>query len=82
MGSPTSVTTEEPGPRREGATPRSKGTPKGDIDGVEAAYSNEEPPFRGPWPGEVPPSGLLPGMLGEMALCYGACWRHYRSARR
>ena len=44
MGSPTSVTTEEPGPRREGATSRSKGTPKGDIDGVEAAYSDEESP--------------------------------------
>jgi hypothetical protein len=82
MGSPTSVTTEELGPRREGATSRSKGTPKGDIDGVEAAYSNEEPPFQGPWPSEVPPTGPLTGMLGEMALCYGACWRHYRSTQR
>jgi hypothetical protein len=82
MVSSTSVTTEEPGPRRESATPRSKGTPKGDIDGVEAAYSNEEPPFRGPLPSEVPPTGLLPGMLGEMTFYYAACWHHYRSAQR
>jgi len=66
MGSPTSVTTEEPGPRRKGATSCSRGTSKGDIDGVQAAYSDEEPPSRGPWPSEVPPSGLLPGMLGKM----------------
>ncbi len=82
MGSPKSVTTEGPGPRREGATSRSKGTPKAGIDGVEAAYPNEELPSRGHWPSEVPPTGSLPGMLGEMASCYGACWRHYRSARR
>jgi hypothetical protein len=82
MGSPTSATTEEPWPRRKGATSCSRGTSKGDIDGVQAAYSDEEPPSRGPWPSEVPPTGLLPGMLGEMAFCYGACWRHYRSARR
>ena len=63
MGSPTSATTEEPGPRRKGATSCSRGTSKGDIDGVQAAYSDEEPPSRGPWPSEVPPSGLLPGML-------------------
>jgi hypothetical protein len=44
MGSPKSLTTEEPGPRREGATFRSKGTPKAGIDGVEVAYSGEEPP--------------------------------------
>jgi len=82
MGSPKSVTTEEPGPRRQGATSRSKGTPKGYIGGVEAAYSDEEPPSRDPWPSEAPPTGLLTGMLGEMALCYGACWRHHRSTRR
>ena len=82
MRSPTSVTTEEPGPHQEGATSRSKGTPKGDIAGVEAAYPNEEPPFRGPWPSEVPPPGLLPGMLGEMTFYYAACWHHYRSAQR
>jgi hypothetical protein len=76
------VTTEEPEPRRKGATSRSEGASKGDIHGVEEAYSNEEPPFRGPWPSEVPPTGLLPVMLGEIASCYGACWRHYRSTRR
>ena len=76
------VTTEEPEPRRKGATSCSEGTPKAGIDGLDAACPDEEPPSRGPWPPEVPPTGLLPGMLGEMALCYGACWRHYRSARR
>jgi hypothetical protein len=82
MGSPKSITTEGPEPRRKGATFRSKGTPKAGIGDVEAAYSEEESPSPGPWPSEVPPTGLLPGMLGEMALCYGACWRHYRSTRR
>ena len=75
------LTTEEPEPRRKGATSCSEGASEENIHGVEEAYSNEEPP-RGPWPSEVPPTGLLPGMLGEMALCYGACGRHYRSARR
>ena len=76
------VTTEEPEPRRKGATSCLEGTPTAGIDGVEAAYSDEEPASRGPWPSEVPPTGLLPGMLGEIASCYGACWRHYRSTRR
>ncbi len=79
MGSPTSVTTKEPGPRREGATSCSKGTPKGDIDVVEAAYFNEEPPFRGPWPSEAPPTGVLTGVLSELAFYYGACWLYHRS---
>ena len=38
------VTTEEPEPRRKGATSRSEGASKGDFHGVGAAYSNEEPP--------------------------------------
>ena len=82
MGSPTSVTTGEPVSRREGATSRSKGTPKGDIDDIEAAYSDDERLSRGPWPSEAPPTGPLTGMLGEMTLYYGACWHHYRSAQR
>ena len=39
----------------------------------------EEGPRR-PRPSEVPPTGVLTGVLGEMAFYYGACWLHYRSA--
>jgi hypothetical protein len=83
MGSPTSVTTENPEPHRRGGASYSKATPTAAIDDIEEAYSdNNERPSRGPWPSEAPPTGLPMGMLGEMALCYEACWRHYRSARR
>ena len=68
--------------RRKGGASCSKGTPTVAIDDIEAAYSDHERPSRGPWPSEAPPTGLLTGMLGEMAFYYGACWRHYRSARR
>ncbi len=79
MGSPTSVTTENPEPRGTGGT-GSKGTPVA-TDDIDAAYSDERP-SRGPWPSEAPPTGMLTGMLGEMAFYYGACWHHYRSAQR
>ena len=83
MGSPTSVTTENPEPRRKGGASRTKGTPTAAIDDVEAAYSDEdERPSRGPWPSEAPPAWLPIGMLGEMAFYYGACWHHHRSAQR
>ena len=83
MGSPTSVTTENPQPRRKGGASCSKETPAAVIDDdIEAAYSDDERPSRGPWPSEAPPTGLLTGMLGEMTFYYGACWRHYRSAQR
>ena len=83
MGSPTSVTTENPEPRRRGGASYSKGTPTAAIDDIEAAYSeDDERPSRGPWPSEAPPTGLPTGMLGEMAFYYGACWLHYRSAQR
>ena len=83
MGSPTSVTTENPEPHPFGAASCSKGISTTAIDDIEAAYSDDERPSRGPWPSEVPPNtGLLTGMLGEMAIYYGACWRHYRSAQR
>ncbi len=62
MGSPKSGTTENPGPRRQGG----------------GAYYSDERPSRGPWPGEVPPTGVLTGVLGEMAFYYGACWLHHR----
>ncbi len=83
MGNPTSVTTENPEPRRKGGASCSKGTQTAAIDDIEAAYSdNNEWPSRGPWPSEAPPTGLPAGMLGEMAFYYGECWRHYRSAQR
>ena len=70
-------------PRRKGGEAAcSKGTSMAAIDDIEAAYSDDERPSRGPWPSEVPPTGVLTGMLGEMAFYYGACWRHYRSAQR
>jgi hypothetical protein len=82
MGSPTSATTESPEPRRKGGASCSKRTPTAAIDDIEAAYSDDGRPSRGPRPSEAPPTGLLTGMLGEMAFYYGACWRHYRSAQR
>ena len=81
MGSPTSVTTENPAPHRKGRASLSEGTPTAAIDDIEAAYPDERP-SRGPWPSEAPPTGLPTGMLGEMAFYYGACWLHYRSAQR
>jgi hypothetical protein len=82
MGGPTSVTTENPQPRRMGEASCSKETSSAVIDDIEAAYSDDERPSRGPWPSEAPPTGLLTGMLGEMTFYYGACWHHYRSAQR
>ena len=36
---------------------------------------------RRPRPSEVvPPTGVLTGVLGELAFYYGACWLHYRSS--
>ena len=46
MGSPTSITTENPEPSgKGGAGPR--GTPTAATDGVETSYSDEQP-SRGP----------------------------------
>jgi hypothetical protein len=82
MGGPTSDTTENLEPRRKGGACSSKESPPAVIDGIEAAYSNDERPSLGPWPSEALPTGPLTGMLGEMTFYYGACWRHYRSAQR
>jgi hypothetical protein len=80
MARATSVTTEYPeSPRGKDGT-YSKGTPSA-TDDIDAAYSDERP-SRGPWHSEVPPTGVLTGVLGEMAFYYGACWLHYRSAQR
>ena len=35
---------------------------------------------RRPRHSEAPPTGVLTGVLGELAFFYGACWLHYRSA--
>jgi hypothetical protein len=76
MGSPTSVTTdvttENTGPRRQGGV-CSKGSPT-------AAYYSDERPSQGPWLSEAPPTGVLTGVLGEMASYYGACWLYHRSS--
>ncbi len=79
MGSPRSVTTENPEPRRwTGSLSIRSRPPAADSD---AAYFDERP-YRGPLPSEAPPTGVLTEMLGEMAFYYGACWLHYRSAQR
>jgi hypothetical protein len=80
MGSPTSVTTENPEPRRKGGASSScsKGTPAANTEDIDEAYYSEERPFRGPWPSEVPATGVL----GEMAFYYGACWLHHHSMQR
>jgi hypothetical protein len=76
MASPTSVTTQNPQPRRKGGA-SSKGTPAV-TDVIDAAYSDERP-SRGPWPSEASPTGVLTEVLGEMAFYYGACWLYHRS---
>ena len=86
MGSPTSATTENPElpSRRPGGAAGSKGTPPAaatDDAFVDAAYS-EERPSEGRWLSEAQPTGVLTGVLGEMAFYYGACWLHHRSAQR
>ncbi len=82
MGDPASDTTENPQPRRNGGPSCSKEIHAAVTNGIEATYSDDERPSRGPWPSEAPPTGLMTGMLGEMTFYYGACWRHYRSAQR
>ena len=80
MGSPTSVTTENPKPRRHGRA-GSRGTQTAATDVVDVAYS-EERPSEGRWLSEAQPTGVLTGVLGEIAFYYGACWLHHRSAQR
>lgn len=76
MGSPTSVTTKNPEQRRQGGAGL-RGTPTADTDVVDASYSDERH-SRSPWLSEAPPTGVLTGVLGEMAFYYGACWLHHR----
>jgi hypothetical protein len=78
MGSPMSATTKNPEPRRRPGSLAIRPRPAADSD---AAYFGERP-YRGPWPSEAPPTGVLTEVLGEMAFYYGAHWLHYRSAQR
>ena len=77
MGSPTSVTTENPEPRRQ-VGDRSR-APLRAAALVDPAYSDERL-SRGPRLSEVPPTGVLTWALGELAFYYGACCLYHRSA--
>jgi hypothetical protein len=78
MVSPTSVTTENPEPRGRGEGGAcSKGIPAATGNNIDVAYFDERS-SRGPWLSEVPPTGVLTGVLGEMSFYYGACWIHHR----
>jgi hypothetical protein len=79
MESPANVTTQNPGSRRKGGA-CSTGGPRVATDVVDRAYSDEQP-SPGTWLSEVPPTGVLTGMLGELNFYYGACWLYYRSAQ-
>ena len=79
MGTPKTVTTEKPEPLPKGGTyPNEIKAATADI----VAVSCDERPSQGTWLSEVPPTGVLTGVLGEMAFYYGACWSHHRSAQR
>jgi hypothetical protein len=78
MGSPTSVTTENPEPRRLGGA-GSKGNPTASTAVVNASYSDEQP-SKGQWYSEAPPTEALTWVLGELAFYYGACCLYHRSA--
>ena len=80
MGITTSFITENPEPHRQGGT-GSREAPTAATNVVEAAYSDDRP-SRAHWPSEVPPTGVLTGVLGEMVSYYWACWLHHRSAQR
>ena len=80
MRSQTSFTTQNPEPRRPGEA-SSRGAQTAATDVVDVAYS-EERPSEGRWLSEALPTGVLTGVLGEMAFYYGACWLHHRSAQR
>ncbi len=77
MGSPASVTTENPEPRRRPGSLSIRSRPA--ADDFDAAYSDERP-SRGPQLSEAPPTGVLTWVLGELAFYYGACCLYHRSA--
>jgi hypothetical protein len=80
MGNPTSGTTKTPEPHRHSeAGPR--GSPTAATDVADAAHSDEYP-SRIRWFSEVAPTGVLTGVLGEMAFYYEVCCLHHHSAQR
>ena len=82
MGTLKSAAAENPEPRTIGD--RRTGNPTAALSEA-AAHDDVRVGGRTqgrPGPSEVPPSGELAGMLGEMAFYYGACWLHYRSEQR
>ncbi len=79
MGNLMSVINENPEPRRRPSSLSIR--PRSAADDSDAAYFNEQP-HRRPRPSEVPPTGVLTEVLGEMTFYYGACWLYYRLARR
>jgi hypothetical protein len=81
MGSPKSVTTENPQLHRQSGTV-SRGTPRAAPDVADAAPSDEEHLSRVRWHSEVAPSGVLTGVLGEMAFYYETCCLHHQSAQQ
>ena len=79
MGSPTStVATEHPEPRPGGAG-GSRGTPTAATPCRAARVDGH---CQGPRPSEVPPTGALTWVLGELAFYYGACCLHYSAPHR
>ena len=79
METPKTVTTEKPELRpKGGAYSNEIKVATADID---AAYCDERP-SQGTWLSEVPPTGVLAGVLGEMAFYYEKCWSHHRAAQR
>jgi hypothetical protein len=77
MGSTTSSTTENPEPCRQSKAD-SRGSP---TTATDVVYSGEHP-SRVRWFSEVAPTGVLTGVLGEMACYYGACCLHHSTQRR
>ena len=78
MGSPASVTTQTPEPRRPPGSLSIRSRPA--VDDFDAAYSDERPCQGGPRPSEAPPTGALTWVLGELTFYYGACCLYHRSA--
>ena len=78
MGSPTSVTTQNPEqPPKKGGT-GSRGT-TAPVDAVVNASYSAERPSKGQWYSEAPPTEALTWVLGELAFYYGACCLYHRS---
>jgi hypothetical protein len=66
MEIPPSLTTENLEPRRLSEADARETPMAASTDDTDAAYSDKRP-SRGPWPSEVPPTGVLTGVLGKLA---------------